>query len=164
MSIINELKTFAMRGNLIDMAVGFTVGAAFSTIAKSLVSDVVMPPVGLILGSSDFSDLFIVLKEGAAAAGPYVTLLEAQQAGAVTINFGLFVNSVIAFMLITIVMFFLIRFTTRIEQKFDAQFGDEPVEGEPTEKKCPYCRSVIHIRALRCPACTSNLDEVSAVS
>ena len=158
MTIIKELKKFALRGNLVDMAVGFTVGAAFTTIAKSLVDDIIMPPVGLILGSSDFSDLFVVLQAGETNAGPYKTLAAASEAGAVTLNVGLFLNNVLTFLLITIVMFALVRFMNKLDEELDERFGEKVEPGEPTEKKCDFCRTVIPIQASRCPACTSQLE------
>ena len=150
MSIVEEFKKFAVRGNVIDLAVGFTVGAAFATIARSLVDDIIMPPVGLLLGGADFSDLFVVLREGVEAAAPYASLAEAQAAGAVTGNYGLFINNVITFLVIALAMFFVVRsFMHAMEEPEEAE--------EPTDKKCPYCRTTIAIEATRCPACTSEL-------
>lgn len=157
LSVLQEFKKFALRGNLVDMAVGFTVGAAFSTVAKSVVSDILMPPLGLLLGSADFSDLFIVLKEGSKAAAPYATLAGAQASGAVTLNYGLFLNNVVAFILVAIAMFFIIRLMNRAEEALEERFGDKPEAGEPTEKKCEFCRSTIPFKASRCPFCTSEL-------
>ncbi len=162
MSFMTELKKFAMRGNLVDMAVGFTVGAAFTTIAKSLVHDIIMPPVGLILGRSDFSDLFLVLARGDKNDPPYATLASAQSAGAVTINYGVFINNVIAFLVVTLVMFLLIRTINRIDDTLEEQFGaDKQKPEDPVNKKCPFCRSVIAYRAVRCPACTSHITGIA---
>lgn len=157
--IFNEFKSFALRGNVIDLAVGFTVGAAFSTIAKSLVNDIIMPPVGLMVGQAEMSDLFILLQEGTEEAAPYATLAEAQAAGAVTINYGVFINNVIAFLVIALVMFLIIRGINRLENAIEDElgYGDEKVE--PTTKKCPYCISTIPRRATRCPECTSKLEQ-----
>lgn len=155
MSWMDDFKTFVLRGNLVDLAVGFTVGAAFSTVAKSLVNDLLMPPIGLALGGVDFSDLFITLKQGTQAEGPYQTLAEATAAGAVTLNYGQFANTVLALVIVALAMFILIRMFMRIEQAFD---GDDTSEGTPTSKKCPYCRSTIAYQATRCPNCTSQLE------
>lgn len=158
-SIFNEFKSFAMRGNVVDLAVGFTVGAAFSTIAKSLVNDIIMPPVGLLIGQSEMSDLFIVLKEGTEQAAPYVTLADAQAAGAITVNYGLFINNVIAFLVIALVMFFLIRSINHLDNAIEDELGFADEKVEPTTKKCPYCISTISRRASRCPECTSELEQ-----
>jgi len=158
MKLIAEFRKFALRGSLIDMAVGFTVGAAFTTVARSLVDNIIMPGVGLVLGSADFSDFFILLKAGPKTPPPYHTLEAAEKAGAVTLNYGLFINSIIALMLVALAMFIIIRLVNRTEATLEARFGDAPVPGEPTEKKCPYCRSTIPIQATRCPHCTSQLE------
>lgn len=114
--MFKEFKEFAMRGNVVDMAVGIIIGAAFGTIIKSLVSDVIMPPIGLALGDVDFSNLFSVLKEGT-PAGPYAALVEAQEAGAVTINYGLFVNTIISFLIVAFAVFLLIRSINNMKRK-----------------------------------------------
>lgn len=158
MSIVSEFKKFTLRGNLVDMAVGFTVGAAFTTIARSLVDDVIMPPVGLLLGRSDFSDLFWLLRAGETAPPPYATLADAQAAGAVTINYGVFVNAVLAFLLVAIAMFLVIRTINRLERKLEREAGaPEAATAEPETKKCPYCLTTIAHQATRCPQCTSQL-------
>lgn len=159
-SIWNEFKSFALRGNVIDLAVGFTVGAAFSTIAKSLVNDIIMPPVGLLIGQAEMSDLFWLLQEGSEQAAPYATLADAQAAGAVTINYGVFINNLLAFLVIALVMFVLIRSINRLENEIEEElgYGDEVVQ--PTTKKCPYCISTIPRRASRCPECTSELAPI----
>lgn len=148
--MFKEFKEFAMRGNVVDMAVGIIIGGAFGTIVKSLVSDVMMPPLGLLLGGVDFSDLFITLKQGA-TAGPYLTLAAAQAAGAVTISYGLFINSVISFLIVAFAVFLLIKGINR------AQRAKEVPPAEPTTKDCPYCATPIPLKALRCPHCTSEL-------
>ena len=148
--MLQEFKKFAMRGNVVDMAVGIIIGSAFGTIVKSLVADVIMPPIGLLLGGVDFSDLFITLKEGA-VAGPYTTLAAAQEAGAVTISYGLFTNSVISFLIVAFAVFLLIHGINKLQ-------AEEPEpEEEVTTKDCPYCLSAIPIPATRCPHCTSTL-------
>jgi len=148
--MLKEFKEFALRGNVIDLAVGVIIGAAFGAIVTSLVNDVIMPPIGLLLGDVDFADLFILLKQGA-PAGPYATLADAQAAGAVTINYGMFVNAVVYFIIVALVIFLLIRAVNRMQRE------EEAAPAEPTTKECPYCRSTIDIQAVRCPHCTSDL-------
>jgi large conductance mechanosensitive channel len=150
MAMMEEFKKFAMRGNVVDMAVGIIIGGAFGTIVKSLVDDVIMPPIGLLLGGVDFSDLFITLKEGA-TAGPYATVAAAKEAGAVTLNAGLFVNSVISFTIVAFAVFLLIKGMNSLQKK------EEAPPAEPTEKECPHCFTQIPIKATRCPHCTSEL-------
>jgi large conductance mechanosensitive channel len=148
--MFKEFKEFAMRGNVVDMAVGIIIGGAFGTIVKSLVSDVMMPPLGLLLGGVDFSDLFITLKDGT-TAGPYATLAAAKSAGAVTLGYGLFINAVISFLIVAFAVFLLIKVINQLQRKKDA------APAEPTTKDCPYCLSSIAIKATRCPHCTSEL-------
>lgn len=155
MSLVTEFKKFALRGNIIDLTVGFTVGAAFTTIVKSFVSDILMPPVGLLLGQSDFADKFAVLKEGTQAAAPYATLAQAQAAGAVTLNYGVFINNLIAFLLVALAVFFLVRLVNRLDAALQADVDAAPAPQDPPTKKCPYCLSTIDYQASRCPACTS---------
>ncbi len=148
--MLKEFKEFAMRGNVVDMAVGIIIGGAFGTIVKSLVSDVLMPPIGLLLGGVDFANLFAVLKQGA-TAGPYAALVDAQKAGAVTVNYGLFINSVISFLIVAFAVFQLIRIMNSMKRK------EEAPPAEPTEKECPHCFTSIPIKASRCPHCTSEI-------
>ncbi len=150
--MFKEFKEFAMRGNVVDMAVGIIIGAAFGTIVKSLVSDVIMPPIGLLLGNVDFSNLFVVLKQGA-TSGPYASLAEAQAAGAVSINYGAFINTLISFIIVAFAVFLVIRGINKMKRK-----KEEPA-AEPTTKTCPFCQSSIPIKAARCPFCTSQLKE-----
>jgi large conductance mechanosensitive channel len=149
--MLKEFKEFAMRGNVVDMAVGIVIGAAFATIVKSLVADVIMPPIGLILGGVDFSNLFLVIREGA-AAGPFSTLADAQKAGAVTINYGLFANTVISFLIIALAIFMVVKGMNSLKKK------EEAPPAEPTAKDCSYCFTSIPIKATRCPHCTSELS------
>ncbi len=149
--MFKEFKEFAMRGNVVDMAVGIIIGGAFGTIVKSLVSDVIMPPIGLLLGGVDFSELFLVLKEGSTPS-PYVALAEAQAAGAVTINYGVFINSVISFIIVAFAVFMLIKSLNKLKRE------EEAPAVEPTEKECPYCFTSIPIKAIRCPHCTSEVE------
>ncbi len=148
--MLKEFRKFAMRGNVVDMAVGIIIGAAFGTIVTSLVADVIMPPIGLILGNVDFTNLFWTLREGD-IAGPYAALAEAQAAGAVTINYGLFINTIISFIIIAFAVFLLIRGINRLQHE------EETASEKPTTKECPYCYSEIPIKAIRCPNCTSQL-------
>lgn len=149
--MFKEFKEFAMRGNVVDMAVGIIIGGAFGTIVKSLVSDVMMPPIGLLLGGVDFSDLFFTLKDGT-PAGPYVTLAGAQAAGAVTISYGLFMNAVISFLIVAFAVFLLIKGINKLQREKEAP------PAEPTTKDCPHCFSTIPIKATRCPNCTSEIS------
>jgi large conductance mechanosensitive channel len=154
--ILEDFKNFIMRGNVVDMAVGIIIGGAFGTIVKSLVDDIIMPPVGLLLGNADFADLFMVLREGEQALPPYSTVAQAQEAGAVTWNYGIFINNVVSFLIVALAVFMLVRMVNQLHEVLD---DDEPQEtAEPTEKDCPYCFKVIPIDATRCPFCTSQLE------
>ena len=157
-NFINEFKKFAMRGNVIDMAVGIIIGAAFGKIVDSLVKDVIMPPIGLLLGKVDFSNLFVVLKDGAEKAGPCVSLDSAQNAGAITVNIGLFINAVISFTIVAFAVFILIKAINELQAKMLKQEAAEEAKKAPTTKKCPFCCSEIAIEAVKCPHCTSDLD------
>jgi len=142
-----EFKEFVMRGNVLDMAIGIIIGAAFGKIVSSLVNDIIMPPTGLLLGQVDFANLFVTL------SGPAEkTLAAAQEAGAVTINYGLFVNTVIDFVIVALVVFLVVRTANRLRRR-----KEEP-PAEPTTKECPYCLSAIPLQATRCPQCTSHLE------
>ena len=150
--MLKDFKTFIMRGNVVDMAVGIIIGAAFGAIVSSLVKDVVMPPVGLAFGKVDFSNLAIIIKQGS-TPGPYATLAAAQAAGAVTLNYGLFINTIINFLIIAAVVFlFIIRPIARMQARKKAA---EPAE--PKTKECPFCYTSIPIKATRCPNCTSQI-------
>lgn len=148
MSMMKEFRDFAMRGNVVDLAVGVIIGAAFGAIVKSLVDDVLMPPIGLLLGNVDFSNLFLVLKEGATAT-PYLSLAAAKEAGAVTLNYGLFINSIVSFLIVAFAIFMVIKNINRLKKP-------EPAAA-PTTKDCPYCATAIPLAATRCPHCTSQL-------
>jgi large conductance mechanosensitive channel len=148
--MFKEFKEFAMRGNVVDMAVGIVIGAAFGTIVKSFVSDVLMPPIGMLMGGVDFSNLFAVINEGA-PAGPYAALADAQAAGAVTVNYGLFINTVISFLIVAIAVFMVIKALNSMKRE------EEAPAAEPTTKECQFCISEIPIKATRCPSCTSEL-------
>ncbi len=148
--MLKEFKEFAMRGNVMDMAVGIIIGAAFGSIVGTLVSDVIMPPIGLLLGNVDFSNLFAVLKEGA-TPGPYATVAAAKAAGAVTLNYGLFLNTVVNFLIVAFAVFFLVRGMNALKKKEAAP------PAVPTTKECPHCLSTVPIKATRCGHCTSEL-------
>jgi large conductance mechanosensitive channel len=149
--MLKEFREFAMRGNVVDMAVGIIIGAAFGAIVKSLVDDVIMPPIGLLLGSVDFSDLFITLKQGA-AAGPYATLELAKKAGAVTLSYGAFFNTIISFLIVAFSVFMLVKGMNKLKRQQEAA-----PPAAPTTKECPHCLSAIPIKATKCAHCTSNL-------
>jgi large conductance mechanosensitive channel len=151
--MFKEFKEFAMRGNVVDMAVGIIIGAAFGTIIKSLVDDILMPPIGLLLGNVDFSNIFITLKEGVKAAGPYASVAAAKQAGAVTLNLGVFINTVISFLIVAFAVFLVIKGLNRMKQE------QEAAAAAPATKDCPYCFTAIPVQANRCPHCTSQLQE-----
>jgi large conductance mechanosensitive channel len=146
--MFKEFKTFVLRGNVLDLAVGIIIGAAFGVIVKSLVDDVIMPPVGLALGNVDFANLFLLLKPGPKAPPPYATVGDAHAAGAVTINYGQFINTVVTFIIVAFVVFLIIRVANRLKPQEAAA---------PNTKDCPYCRMAIPVGAVRCPHCTSEL-------
>lgn len=145
--MFKEFREFIMRGNVLDLAVGIIIGAAFGGVVKSLVDDVLMPPVGLALGQVDFRDLYLQLKQGA-TPGPYASLAAAKEAGAVTLNIGQFINTVINFLIVGFAVFLVVRVANRMHKK---------PEAVPTTRECPYCKSSIPIGATRCPHCTSEL-------
>jgi large conductance mechanosensitive channel len=144
--MIKEFKDFIMRGNVLDMAVGIIIGIAFGLVVNSVVSDLIMPPIGLLLGNVDFSNLFVNL-----SGTPYASLADAKNAGAAVIAYGAFINTVINFIIIAIVLFFIIRLFNKVKRKQEAP------PAQPTTKECPYCLSTINIKATRCPQCTSDL-------
>ena len=146
--MVKEFKEFVMRGNVLDLAVAVIIGGAFGKIITSLVNDVIMPPIGLLLGKMDFSSLFLNLSGTA-----YSTLSEAKKAGAPTINYGLFINSVIDFVIVAFVIFLIIRSFLRLQALKQAPAPT----AEPTTKECPFCFTTINIKAVRCPNCTSEL-------
>ena len=149
--MFKEFKEFALRGNVLDMAVGIIIGAAFTTIVNSLVNDVLMPPFGWLLGGVDFENFYFLIKSGS-PVGPYPSLAEAMEAGAITLRYGLFINTVISFLIVALAMFFLIRAITRLQDR------NKQPDLEPSTKGCPFCFTNIPIQAARCPNCTSQLN------
>jgi len=145
--MLKEFKEFAMRGNVLDMAVGIIIGAAFGTIVASFVADIIMPPIGMLLGNVDFSNIFAVLKEGK-VPGPYASVAVAKEAGAITINFGLFINTIINFLIVAFAIFLVVKNVNKLKRTPPAV---------PTTKECPHCLSTIPIKATRCGHCTSDL-------
>ena len=151
--MLREFREFAMRGNVIDMAVGIIIGGAFGKIVSSLVNDVIMPLVGMLLGKFDFSNLFISL-----SGGSYATLADAKAAGAATLNYGMFIGSVVDFVIIAFAIFLMVKWMSGLKAQFTAPEAKPEAEPEnPTTKECPYCLSVIPINATRCGHCTSSL-------
>ena len=146
--MLKEFRDFAVKGNVLDMAVGIIVGAAFGKIVSSLVEDVIMPPIGLLLGKVDFSNLFISLNGQA-----YPSVAAAKQAGAATINYGLFINNIISFVIVAFAVFLLVKCVNHLRQE------PKPADAAPTDKECPFCCSKIPIKATRCPHCTSPLEQ-----
>ena len=149
---MKEFREFALRGNVVDLAVGVIIGAAFGKIVSSFVNDILMPPLGLLLGSVDFSNLFLNL-----SSQHYATLAEAKQAGAPTLNYGVFINTLIDFLIVAVAIFLLIQQINRLTRRSK----EAPA---PTTKPCPYCLTIIPLAATRCPSCTSHLDAANGVS
>ena len=144
--MLKEFKEFAMRGNVLDLAIGIVIGAAFGKIVTSFVNDILMPPIGLILGKVDFTNLYISL-----TGQHYASLDEAKKAGAATINYGIFFNAVLDFLIVAFVIFLLVKQINRMKR-------EEPPPAPPQSKECKYCFSSIPIKAVRCPQCTSTLE------
>ena len=149
MGLLKEFKEFAVKGNAVDMAVGIVIGAAFGKIVDSLVKDVIMPPIGLLLGKVDFTNLFMVLYDGK-VPGPYVSIKAAHDAGAVTLNAGLFINVLISFIIVSFAVFMLVKGINKLRDVT----GTAAAAGK---KDCPFCFSSISLKATRCPNCTSEL-------
>ncbi len=150
--MLKEFKEFIARGNAVDMAVGIIIGAAFVAIVSSLVSDIIMPPLGLLLGKVDFSNLYILLKQGT-KPGPYTSLTDAKAIGAVTINYGIFIDKVMSFVIVAFIIFLLVKSINRLRAPKVVP------EAKPTTKECPYCHMQIPLNATRCPYCTSELSK-----
>ena len=152
--MLKEFKEFAMRGNVIDMAVGIIIGGAFGPIVQSLVKDILMPPIGLLMGGVDFTDLFYILKQGT-PPGPYRTLVEAQAAGAVTMNYGVFFNFIISFLIVAFAVFLLVKAINRMKRE------EEAPPAVPTTKACLFCQMTIPITATKCGFCTSDIQKTA---
>ena len=143
--MLAEFKKFVMRGSVLDLAIGIIIGAAFGKIVSSLVNDIIMPPIGMILGNVDFANLYINL-----SGGSYDSLKAAQDAGAATINYGVFLNTIIEFIIVALVVFLLVRWINKL-------VTPPPAPPTPPTKECPYCLTAVPVKASRCPACTSEL-------
>ncbi len=159
MDVIKEFKKFLLRGSLIDLAIGFTVGASFSTVARSLVDDILMPPISAISGDRDFSDLFVVLRNGNPSA-PYQSRDAASSAGAITLDYGEFLTNVFTLLIVALAMFAVIKMVNKLESGLGV-FGkkqNKEKNDDPANKKCPFCYSTIDFKATRCPNCTSRLE------
>ena len=150
----DEFKTFAIKGNVIDMAVGIIIGAAFGKIVDSMVKDIIMPPMGWLMGRVDFTNLYLTLPNYDGEIVKYPSLEAAQSAGAVTINYGLFINTLISFIFVAFAVFLLIKFINKLRANVETKKENDLVE---TEKTCPKCYSTININATKCPYCTSDL-------
>jgi large conductance mechanosensitive channel len=148
--MFKEFREFALKGNVLDLAVGIVIGAAFTTIVNSLVADIIMPPIGLLLGKVDFSNLFVVLSAGK-TPGPYETLAAAKAAGAVSLNIGLFIIAIISFVIVAFAVFLIVKGFNQMRRQ------EETAPAAPSTKECPRCLSVIALGATRCPHCTSEL-------
>jgi large conductance mechanosensitive channel len=144
--MLKDFKAFLMKGSILELAAAVVIGAAFGAVIKSLVDDVIMPPIGMALGKVDFANLYVLLQEGAKAPAPYATLADARAAGAVTIAYGAFLNSVFGFLIIAAIVFLLLRAVSRMVRK-----------AAPVTKECAFCVSTIPLAATRCPNCTSQL-------
>jgi len=147
--MLKGFREFIMRGNVMDLAVAVIIGAAFTKVVNSLVEDIIMPPIGLLLGNVDFTNLFLVLKDGTKGAAPYATLADAKTAGAVTLNYGSFLTTVVAFLIVAFVVYLLLKSVARL--------GPKKAEGPATTKDCPYCLSTIPLKASKCAFCGSDL-------
>ena len=145
-----DFKAFVMRGNVVDLAVGVIIGGAFGSIVKSLVDDVIMPPIGILTGGLDFSNQYILLRAGEKAPPPYATPAAAKDAGAVTLNYGAFLNAVLAFLIVAVAVFVIVRLVNRLQR--------QPAPPTPDTRPCPYCTMTVSLAATRCPHCTSELQ------
>lgn len=150
MKIIAEFKEFALKGNIVDFAVGIIIGAVFNSVVNSLVKDIIMPPIGWLLGKADFSDLYINL-----SGGTYETLTEAQTAGAVTMNYGLFINALISFLITAWVVFLVVKAINKFRRQHEAKD-----DKSPTTRACPFCTQEIAKKAIKCPFCTADIEAV----
>lgn len=155
--LLTDFRDFIARGDVMDLAIGIIIGSAFSAIVNSVVNNLLMPPLGLLIGNVDFQDLFIILKQGQTALPADATLQMAKDAGAVTFNYGQFLTDVISFLILAFVIFLMVKGLQTVKNKVTKSETD--VEAEPTEKECPFCMKSIDIKATRCPYCTSELEK-----
>lgn len=146
----NDFKAFVMRGNVLDLAVAVVIGAAFGVVVKSLVDDIIMPPIGLALGRADFTNMYTVLRDGVTVAPPYASLAAAKAAGAVTVNYGVFITNIVTFLIVALAIFMVLRIVSRMYRN--------PADATPNTRPCPYCTMTISQSATRCPNCTSQLQ------
>ena len=144
-----EFRAFVMRGNVMDLAVGIVIGASFGAVVKSFVDDIIMPPIGLLTGSTDFNSRFLLLRDGTKAPPPYATAAAARDAGAVTLNYGSFIGTIVTFLIVALAVFVLVRLVNKLYAK--------PAPPTPNTKPCPYCTMSVSLAATRCPNCTSQL-------
>lgn len=149
--LLQDFREFIMRGNVIDLAIGFIIGSAFGAVITSVVNNLLMPPLGLLLGGPDFKDFFVVLKQGERELQPGATLEMAREVGAVTLNYGQFITDIINFLFLALGVFLIIKGIKSLQKPKDKA-------AEPTEKDCPFCQKAIPIKATRCPFCTSQLE------
>ena len=154
--MLTEFRTFILRGNVLDLAIAVVIGAAFGGVVKSMVDDVIMPPIGLAVGKVDFSNLYVLLQDGAKAPAPYASLAEAKEAGAVTLNYGMFLNSIIGFLIIALAVFAIVKLANRVSRT--------PAPPPPNTKQCPFCANAIPLAATRCGHCTSQLEGPAPVA
>jgi large conductance mechanosensitive channel len=161
--MIQEFKSFIMKGNVLDLAVGIIIGLAFGTVVNSLVNDVIMPPIGLATGGADFKDSYVVLKDAPGYSGNYTSLSEAQKLGAVTWRYGLFINTIINFLIVAWAVFMLVKAVAKMRAKAEAK-EEAKKEEAPTEKECPHCLMKIPMKATKCGHCTSELEEQKATA
>jgi large conductance mechanosensitive channel len=148
--MLKGFRDFIMRGNVIDLAVAVIIGAAFTKVVNSLVDDIIMPPIGLLLGNVDFTNAFVLLKEGTKAPAPYATLADAKAAGAATLNYGLFISTIVTFLIVGFVVYLMVKSLTRL--------GPKKAEAPATTRDCPYCLSKIPLKATKCAFCTADLS------
>ncbi|QRN83807.1 large conductance mechanosensitive channel protein MscL [Chloroflexota bacterium] len=155
--LLTDFRDFVARGDVMDLAIGIIIGSAFSAIVNSVVNNLLMPPLGLLIGNVDFQDLFVVLKQGQTALPADATLQMAKDAGAVTFNYGQFVTDVISFLILAFVIFLMVKGLQTVKAKVAK--AEAEAKAEPTEKECPFCMKSIDIKASRCPYCTSELEK-----
>ncbi len=160
-NLFKDFKEFILRGNVVDLAIGVVIGSAFSTVVNSVVNNLLMPPIGILLGNVDFRDLFIILKQGQTVLPDEATLDMAREAGAVTWNYGQFITDVISFLIIALCIFLIVKGIQALKENVAKKEEDTLEKAEPTEKNCPFCAKAIPVNATRCPYCTSQLENAN---